>query len=397
MTIPAVVLANSDILAVWSSTYPASLSDDNAGCQLCHGSSLSTLNEYGLAISSDPTQAGFEAVNGTNSDGDPGGFSDLAEINANSQPGWRVGPNNTLYSRSTGAVVSTGNSPPASITGLIDPPTAAPNIVVGPATLAFGTVTVGASPSLNVTVQNTGTATLTVSGITVTGTSEFTFVKTTPFDVAAGGSTTIPVTYTPAAAGADSATLAVASNDPDTASAPVTLTGTGQVVLAGATYVSLAPARILDTRIGTGLSGTFASAVARTFQVTGTRRRARGRGRGHRQPDRDPADQPGLRGPHPGPDQQPHHLHPQLPAGRQPGQRGDRGPVRHRQPVGHLHGRGRHRDDRTLIFDVTGYFVPDTTGRHLRHASTPARLLDTRIGHRPLGHLQPRRWPGRSR
>ena len=98
----------------------------------------------------------------------------------------------------------------------------------------------------------------------------------------------------------------------------------------GATYVSLAPARLLDTRIGTGLSGTFASAVARTFQVTGTGGRARRRGRGHRQPDRHPADQPGLRGPHPGPDQQPHHVHPQLPAGGQPGQRGDRGPVRHR-------------------------------------------------------------------
>ena len=37
----------------------------------------------------------------------------------------------------------------------------------------------------------------------------------------------------------------------------------------GATYVPLAPARLLDTRVGNGLSGTFSAGVPRTFQVTG--------------------------------------------------------------------------------------------------------------------------------
>jgi outer membrane protein assembly factor BamB len=37
----------------------------------------------------------------------------------------------------------------------------------------------------------------------------------------------------------------------------------------GATFVPVTPARILDTRFGTGLSGAFSSHVARTFQVTG--------------------------------------------------------------------------------------------------------------------------------
>jgi hypothetical protein len=37
----------------------------------------------------------------------------------------------------------------------------------------------------------------------------------------------------------------------------------------GATYVPLTPARLLDSRNGTGLSGAFASHVARTFAVTG--------------------------------------------------------------------------------------------------------------------------------
>ena len=38
----------------------------------------------------------------------------------------------------------------------------------------------------------------------------------------------------------------------------------------GATYQSLTPARVLDTRIGLGLSGPFSPGVPRTFQVTGS-------------------------------------------------------------------------------------------------------------------------------
>jgi len=38
----------------------------------------------------------------------------------------------------------------------------------------------------------------------------------------------------------------------------------------GASYVPLSPARVLDSRYGIGLSGTFSSHVARTFVVTGT-------------------------------------------------------------------------------------------------------------------------------
>jgi hypothetical protein len=37
----------------------------------------------------------------------------------------------------------------------------------------------------------------------------------------------------------------------------------------GATYVPLAPARLLDTRVANGLKGVFAAGVPRTFQVTG--------------------------------------------------------------------------------------------------------------------------------
>ena len=46
-------------------------------------------------------------------------------------------------------------------------------------------------------------------------------------------------------------------------------TTTGSASLFPNTYHSLTPDRILDTRVGTGLSGTFATTVPRSFAVTG--------------------------------------------------------------------------------------------------------------------------------
>jgi hypothetical protein len=61
------------------------------------------------------------------------------------------------------------------------------------------------------------------------------------------------------------ATNAVGPGPASAASLAVTPFGSS----AGATYVSLAPARILDTRSNTGLSGAFTSASPRSLQVTG--------------------------------------------------------------------------------------------------------------------------------
>ena len=57
----------------------------------------------------------------------------------------------------------------------------------------------------------------------------------------------------------------------------------------GATYVPLTPARLLDSRVGNGLSGKFTANTPRSFQVSG-RRRAGQRGGRHRQPDRHQPD-----------------------------------------------------------------------------------------------------------
>jgi hypothetical protein len=46
-------------------------------------------------------------------------------------------------------------------------------------------------------------------------------------------------------------------------------TGSATVTVGGTTYHPLSPVRLLDTRIGNGLSGKFAASVPRTFQITG--------------------------------------------------------------------------------------------------------------------------------
>jgi len=99
LVVVPVLYATSNGLEDWRSSYPSSHSDD-AGCQLCHASSLGQLNSYGKAICSEfvangsiPSDWGpvFEAIEGIDSDldGSPNGV----EIANDTQPGWTSGTN----------------------------------------------------------------------------------------------------------------------------------------------------------------------------------------------------------------------------------------------------------------------------------------------------------------
>jgi len=113
------------------------------------------------------------------------------------------------------------------------PATTAPAATATPDPLAFGSQAVGSTSSAsNVTVTNTGTADLVfgTGAATLSGTNAADFAITTD---GCSGQTVIPtatctisLTFTPSAAGARSADLEVASNDPATPTT-VALTGTG--------------------------------------------------------------------------------------------------------------------------------------------------------------------------
>lgn len=125
LALPVAALAFSSYFSSWTAVYPTSLSGTNASCNLCHGGNTGTWNAYGQAIRDELARNGgditaaIKTVQALNSDKDPGGKTNLAEIQAGSQPGWTVGSANTIYDGN--GTPTTGHAAPAGI-GLLDPP-----------------------------------------------------------------------------------------------------------------------------------------------------------------------------------------------------------------------------------------------------------------------------------
>lgn len=184
----------------------------------------------------------------------------------------------------SGSIAVTSNdttSPSVSValtgTGVAAP---APNIALNPTSLSFGTVTVGGSAALAVQVQNTGTAPLDVTQIarcaSPATSAEFTWSPAGPFTVAAGGSTTVTVTYAPTAVGADAGCIAFSSNDTADPVVSLNVSGTGQA--AAAPKIAVAPTSLDFGNVTVGASSpkTFAISNTGNATLTGTVARATG-------------------------------------------------------------------------------------------------------------------------
>jgi hypothetical protein len=144
---------------------------------------------------------------------------DLADVGGTTffGPNWTPDPNNPNHGQE---IVSTNSFEVAA--------PATPDISLNPASLDFGTINIGDSPTLTTQVQNVGTADLNVSTIALcAGTSaEFSWSSPPlPFTVAPGGSETLSIVYTPTDTGIDTGCLEIASNDPDTPTATLNVTG----------------------------------------------------------------------------------------------------------------------------------------------------------------------------
>ena len=143
----------------------------------------------------------------------------------------------------------------------------------------------------------------------------------------------------------------------------------------GATFVPLTPARLLDTRFGTGLSGRFNAGVPRTFQVTGL---------GNVPPTAiavtgnvtvTESTQAGFVFLGPDPVANPTSSTINFPKGDNRAN----GVTVALGATGTLSATYGYTGSTHLIFDVTGYFVPDDSGANY-FPLTPARLLDSRFG-----------------
>jgi sugar lactone lactonase YvrE len=129
---------------------------------------------------------------------------------------------------------------------------------LAPRTLSFGLIDHGSSKKLSTKLSNAGTASLTLSTATVTGTnaSDFTFTTTCGSTLAAGAFCYYTVTFKPTGAGAESATLNVIDNE---GTFPVSLNGS-------TTNTSISPTSLA---FGTLIDGS-SSALSNTVSNEGT-------------------------------------------------------------------------------------------------------------------------------
>ena len=93
----------------------------------------------------------------------------------------------------------------------------------------FGENYTGSTFSQTYTIQNTGTATLTIGAISFSGTGAANFSITTPpsATVAVGGSTTFVITFSPLTAGIKTATISIVNNDTNENPYNYNIRGTG--------------------------------------------------------------------------------------------------------------------------------------------------------------------------
>jgi hypothetical protein len=140
-------------------------------------------------------------------------------------------------------------------------PAMAPGIAVFPASLSFGSQTVGtATPPRLVSITNIGADTLNLANIGTSG--DFSAISDCGTTLAAGGSCQAAVSFSPTVAGSRTGTLAIADNatgSPHT----INLSGTGVAVPTGG---GVTPAGSYAVTVS-GVSGTLTHAVNVTLTV----------------------------------------------------------------------------------------------------------------------------------
>jgi hypothetical protein len=135
-----------------------------------------------------------------------------------------------------------------------------PQISVVPASVSFGNVTVGVTNTQMLAISNPGTANLSVTQASLTGTGFGFSGLALPLTVSPGGSSSFTISFTPASASSLSGNLTLVNN---TVNSPlvVALAGTGVSAVA---QLAASPASLSFGSITTGTSGTQTVTLANT-------------------------------------------------------------------------------------------------------------------------------------
>ena len=143
-----------------------------------------------------------------------------------------------------------------------------PDIDVSPTSLDFGVVNVGATTTLATTISNVGSGELTITELFFTGRPDFSLNPSEPgssFTVAAGGSVSVSVDYTPSMARTAIAVLWIVSDDSDEGVVYVSLSGA-----AVACDINVFPTNMDFGVVALGATGTLSTTISNTGSVTCT-------------------------------------------------------------------------------------------------------------------------------
>src|SRR5271168_3335599 len=134
----------------------------------------------------------------------------------------------TVAGNATGSISIVSNAPGSPLViALSGSGTASqPQLTISPASVAFGSVSVGSSASQTVTLTNAGNATLTVTQASPSGTGFSMSGANVPMTINAGGSASLTAIFSPTVAGSATGSISIASNAPGSP-ATIALSGTG--------------------------------------------------------------------------------------------------------------------------------------------------------------------------
>ncbi|HTZ73232.1 MAG TPA: choice-of-anchor D domain-containing protein, partial [Candidatus Aquilonibacter sp.] len=128
-------------------------------------------------------------------------------------------------------------------------PVSSPAISVQPTSMNFGNVNVGGNSTLTGTISSTGTAALSITAVTISGSGYKMSLQ--PVSVSAGSSASFTVTFTPTTAGSAAGTISITSN---AAASPTTIALTGTGVQA---EISASPSSVSFGTVADGTTDTL--------------------------------------------------------------------------------------------------------------------------------------------
>jgi hypothetical protein len=151
-----------------------------------------------------------------------GSWSDIIQVAA--------GGYHTVGLKADGSVVAVGDNgyDQCSFSYDLDPGPVLRSIQVSPLSYDFGNVPWGQTSTAMFTISNVGGGELTLSGMSLTDALDvFSFTPPSSYNLNAGESTTVEVTFSPTAIQSYSSSLRIESNDPDEPLIEIPLSGTG--------------------------------------------------------------------------------------------------------------------------------------------------------------------------